>query len=561
MIMKEIIQVPSLHNHLLEEQPKGLDEHPLGCWSKPKKWLCRILVMSMIILFVTVLVLLIVYPRKLGDIDRCGYDIQAGKPHSYNLFGTKTQYSTVFNLLNKSSASSYDLPELLTKSDMSLEQLDKTIREGSTCKPVRLHYFSRHAARYPSGSEMNKMKQLVEEVQSKIILPSARHQTPNSDANSSNATECSDFLAYYKRWVPQWSAVQDNMIMQSGYQETDLIAKRLQSIYPEFFDAKTSDIKVKTTNKVRTAHTALVFMKNFKNYNPPGGCKVDDYHTNSSDPAKAKEVLDDQCYSRLTKATVNEDIAFHETCDNLVSYNKTIDIQLTSDKRVESIIKSVSANLKLSDPLSATQVESLYKVCKYESALLGSSKWCELFREGDLRMYEFLADVDDYLNQAVFEERYRDSTCPAFHDMLVEYSNMVRDQNLKPQANYHFTHAEVIQRMFAVSTIEQIGNTKLSEIRSLLDKGEVDDNSLRWRSSFYSPFSANLMFAVYECQGTNNSHDFKLVSALNERPFHLDHCNKTICPLRPFVESFDGILQYRTTCNMPKVCAQRTKYT
>lgn len=530
-------------------------------------------------LLITAILVAILAGTLLDQDDQCGFNTFVDRSQAYKFFGTKTTYTAAFEKLNPSSHQNSDLPELFHSrpshpefanlQELSLKSIDARLRENQ-CKPRQLHFFGRHAARYPNSEDMEKINTLVNEVKDRIELSSSAHKpqpssTPSSDDASNpsrNNTFCFNPLTPFKQWSPRWFREQGNMIMRTGYEESDNIAERLKKIYPEFFDASKAEVDIGTTDELRTLQTALVFMKQIQNFSP-SSCSLEDLPTDTSDTTKTQEILNNPCYKKLINEYKKEKLNFHKICERVAINNNTLkDLDLNNPKRYEFISQSVSKKLKLPEhrPLETNQTKALYKACKFETALTGSSIWCDLFTDRDLKFYEYLDDVDDYLNQALGTNYLYESSCPVTSDLINEMISASKDPDFKHKAFYHFSHSQVIQRILAASAYDQLYDEKFSKdnVASYLASLTVPQ-SRRWRSSLFSPFSANIEYILYDCSASEKMIGFWIIAALNEKPFKMFGCNDMVCSLNDLLMNQEGISRYRK-CKMETICRSTFQY-
>lgn len=578
------------------------------------KW---ILLLSMsLTLIITAVLVAILTINLLDNQDTCFQNIPFQQP-AYRLFSTKTSYSTAFSYLNLQSSdsnslasspigitkpsvdkSSIELPSIFSKSD-SLKTIHDRLttnqvqgdNSSPNCKVKQFHYFGRHAARFPSSKNIDQINQLVSAVQNKIDLSkfSSLNNASNNNNNinnpnnatSANSTNvCFNPLAPYKQWAPFATPNQGNLIIDSGIEDTDAIALRLKSIYPDFFNSSKTKIEIGCTEELRTAQTALVFLKHFDDFKLDF-CSLDQFPTeNVSDQAKADEIRANECFNQFIKKFYKEKLAFHKKCDDLqkVKFPLLYHLNLKEPNKTEFIANSVSKKLKLSkeDYLSPKEVDALYKICSYETALSGSSIWCSLFSDSDLKFYEYISDVDDFFNQAYGHPDQSRSACPVTSELMKAFKTVKQQfdanrQQTAPEAYFYFTHSEVIQKILAASVdLEQDPQYQPSVILDHLRAG-TSPKIRQWRTSIFTPFSANLAFTLYECsiQNSNTNYNynngeytinvnqspFKVIASLNEQPIKLDGCADYVCDLNELMN--DSRIDKERRCKLEDICRKK----
>lgn len=525
-----------------------------SCCSKK----CIIFITMFLLLFTITFLVAIFATNMLDRNDKVNFSNLKNDQNVYKFFGTKTSYSIAFNQIHKQARS---FPaELLYKDDsqkfenqlpdfinnkLDLKTLnDKLMAEG--CRISRFYYIGRHAARYPSEKEIKKINDVVKHVQNKLDgIKISKNNIPNYDLNEDNGDgihsnhSIDNPLLRFQSWESPWVPAQDNMVMQSGYDETDLIARRLKYIFPNLFNDTLTQIKVATTKELRTAQTAVVFMKHLGV--EFGSCETEEYPTNATNETEAQAIKSDKCYKDLLGTLAVEKLSFHKSCheDENTVFSKPFHFK--SANMTNSIALEVADKLSLNDRnITNEQLEGLYKACKYEIALKGSSIWCNLFSERDLKWLEFLNDIDDYLNQAAGSQPLIDSTCPVASEMIREFESARSDNSNKPKAFYYFTHAEAIQRILvrtAKETLFMKSSFKGDSLKKHLDGVTIPESRI-WKSSLLSPFSANLEYILYQCPNPKEDKNFslRLVGAVNEKPFKLHMCQDFSCPLEQLID-------------------------
>lgn len=545
------------------EQPepaaaKEKQEHTMTSWPK-RRWVLFIAMsLSLAVLAAALFALLTL--RLLDQEDQC-YQSSPSQHQPYKLFSTKTAYSTAFQQLNSSGPNQPELPQIFAGAG-SLSSLHAQLASDG-CRPRQLHYLGRHAARFPDADSVEQTNRRLGELQARIDpLPASAGQT------KSNGSVCFDPLAQYKQWATFMSPVQGNLVMSSGMLETRAIARRLKAILPEMFQANATKIVLGTTDELRTAQTALAFVAEFENFQLDG-CRLDQFPAlDSLDRDRALELLNNQCYQRFLDTFNTNKLSFHKTCRKFHQevFPIIYHLNLKEPNRTRAIASSISKKLKLSkeNQLSAEEAQAIYDVCKFESALSGSSIWCNLFTENDLRLYEYLNDIDDFFNQAYGHPDQSRSACPITRDLMAAFKAVRRadPSRAQPEAHFYFTHSEVIQKVLAASVdLEQDPDYMPRNILAYLKAG-IAPKTRQWQTSLFTPFSANLAFILYECPKTGdqeaavdldaNESPFKVVASLNERPIQLDGCSNVVCDLNQLLT--DSRIDREKRCKLEDIC-------
>jgi len=124
-------------------------------------------------------------------------------------------------------------------------------------------------------------------------------------------------------------------------------------------------------------------------------------------------------------------------------------------------------------------------------------------------------------------------SCPLITDIILTFSDKIKNapESEVQQAKFRFAHAETI-----IPFISLLG--LYTDTQALQWNSSPEFIAGRhWNSSWISPFAANVMFVLYECD--NNGHVQHYVKALhNEREIVIPGCDDIYCEWREFKEIF-----------------------
>lgn len=554
-----------------------------------------ILSMSLMTILLAAIILAIFKFNLLDNEDQCLIANQPFQDNSYKLFATKTTYKIAYETIDKLLESN-NAPKIFSKDNLKSIN-DKLTSAQNNCKVVQLHYYGRHAARFPDDEDIKEYNQVIRNIQNRIDLSkfSLPAQPVSSDkpalelsndfvtiVSSNNSTsehrECSNPMTQYKQWQPFMDPSQDNLISDSGFEETEAIAARLKKIYPDMFNASFSNISISTSSAIRTSQTAIPFMRQLVNYKFTDDCPTaDSFPTaNLSLKESVNLIKENKCLQSLNETKLSRRLEFHKQCDELSVEGDDTEVgpNLTTNA-FTTIAESISKSLKLpiSDQLSPKEIKALYSVCKYETAILGSSIWCNLFTEKNLKFYEYYNDVETWHKHLYGDSDQIFPTCVVLEDLINQFLQVINSprNSLIPHTYLHFTHSEVIRKMIAsIVDLSDDKSYKKKSVEGHLRAGSIPEKR-EWKSSLFTPFSANLLFTLYEC-GNNppssgglrevsvNGAPFRLVVSLNEHPILVDddHCPDTVCPM----SKMDKLRLYHTgtkKCDLVKLCAKKYK--
>lgn len=68
------------------------------------------------------------------------------------------------------------------------------------------------------------------------------------------------------------------------------------------------------------------------------------------------------------------------------------------------------------------EAKMMLRTCQFEYAIDRKSIWCSIFSESDLKVFEYLEDINDYYQDSYGgpERNYRQA-CPLIKDLLTQF--------------------------------------------------------------------------------------------------------------------------------------------
>lgn len=457
----------------------------------------------------------------------------------YQFYGTKTVYDDARKYLARTKED--DLPEGFE--DDSMYEEHKDLKEDG-CMPQVLYFVGRHSARFPDGEDIEKYNKDLDEL-IKVVKAEGK---------------CKDQLEEITKWKSKMVEKHDNLITNLGAREEREIAKRLKSLYPEFFDARTSDIKVGVTEKIRTAQTAAQFLKEVNGFNVPD-CDAQSLPTDDVDDSgyDLKKVLYARCYQNLMSNHSNPILDFHRQCDKIRGKDKSKDPLVERIKKPElkrRIAERVTEKLGLENKefiITAEMLDSIYNMCKFENAVQDDSIWCDLFERRDLEALEYMEDVSSFIKGAYGPKAIPHQSCPLVKDLL---SNMNEGTKLsdtdKRRSYFYFSHASPMKKLYATLGLFN-DNKYFTESRIRDFESDLEAPKKRnWRSSVILPFSANMAFVLYKCPKDDKPPKYKILTTVNEQPVELGPCGDTDCNIKKFMEAYESL----SNCDLGELCSK-----
>lgn len=89
----------------------------------------------------------------------------------------------------------------------------------------------------------------------------------------------------------------------------------------------------------------------------------------------------------------------HKTCKQLLDSPPDISkdyTRLIESDSMKYLLMSFSDRIGIQYTLSLDSVINIYKICQYEIALFKYSPWCPLFNEPELKLLEYMYDIELY---------------------------------------------------------------------------------------------------------------------------------------------------------------------
>ncbi|CAN7939674.1 unnamed protein product, partial [Ixodes hexagonus] len=376
--------------------------------------------------------------------------VENSSPKPYRLYGTRTTYEHATGL-TRDSASRYSV---------------------RGCRPLMLMLFMRHTTRYPGLKDMKKFKDR---------LPAIRDQMLEADRNNCSML-CKTHLRRLRDWQFEWNIKDENMITLSGVRDTKRIGKyslsaasryqkRFPWLLPKTFSEK--DYKITVTSKARTRDTASAFMF---------------------------ELLNRKDFKKADLSGVNDKLLdFHNTCEELLKEKGVRKQDVEEEEKfldgpaVKDMVRSLSERTGVD--LDIKDVQLMAKMCAFEVALNGSSPFCNLFRKEDLQLVEYADDLNDYYKDGYGHERNYAQACGVVREFVSRISRervgtttcyRCRRRRRGLRATLYFSHAGAFKKLMTRLSVHRDPEPLTAD--AYCDAKE----NRKWRSSYYSPFSANL---------------------------------------------------------------------
>nr|XP_027205533.1 multiple inositol polyphosphate phosphatase 1-like [Dermatophagoides pteronyssinus] len=446
--------------------------------------------------------------------------------NKYRLFSTKTTYLTAREEIRKIFPTKWPNEEL------------------RKCQPIYLFFLNRHSIRYPSAREIGKFNQLLHSIRRELL-----------ESDKLNYRMYIYLITWRFRMLPN----DDNHVSYTGKLQTARTAEIFYKLFPTLLDiGKIPQFDVGISTKIRTEETADAFIDSLIN--------IQLNHQNS----QSKNEIKQKKFPKISKDVLMS----HKKCkrlieDSLSESSESSSSKIPKSKKFSKLleskpIKMMSINFSQRNGLKYTmKIESLimlYKACSYETAIYTFSPWCHLFSESELKIIEYLLDIDEYFD-AYQIEPYRKMACSVIGDLQSKLVSIIQQPEAQlTNTTLYFSHENLLSKVFSYFGLFN----KFPDVNLDLPSSDDDNDNTRfciaddreWRSSLIVPFGTNFVAVLYKCNSQQQDQHqqqpaFKVLTLVNEIPVIVRGCNSSLCNIDLF---FNEFYNDQNDCDLPKIC-------
>ncbi|KAK3889555.1 hypothetical protein Pcinc_006448 [Petrolisthes cinctipes] len=394
-------------------------------------------------------------------------------------------------------------------------------KEVEGCFAEQVWLLNRHGTRFPTQNDMHGLLDILPGVSQKIV---ANHQQGRGCLKQSE-------LEQLQNWIPPYDLRDKEQLQETGQDELAAIGEEWRNFLPHLFDQPfhPAKFKVDFTVKNRTGQSAYHFLRGMFGDEAVGNIELPQpYSPNfvlrfyKACPRWVKEVYKNK------ETTYKERQLFVETED------------------FKNTAHGVSARLGFMHPLSLDELVAVYDECRYETAFWAGrdSVWCSPFTDDDFEVMEYYQDLKYYYEDSYGHPLNLKTACRTLADLFMHFRSTVNDGEAKPQGIFYFAHDKTIFKVLAsFGLFRPAQHLRHDNFKSMKDRV--------WRTSFVSPFSANLAFVLYRC-GDGKEENHKVGVFFEGQPTPLpDVCRGVTCrweELRPW------LAEQHATCDLGKLC-------
>ena len=392
------------------------------------------------------------------------------------------------------------------------------------CEPRYVDVTVRHGTRFPSKGDVGKIEKMITRVNN--LFSSA------SPFRSGELTLPVDENPF--------TEALDKLLSTVGEEEMYNLSRRLRDKFRSLLDVSYSAERFSfiSTGTTRTIQSAMAFAYGlFEGKGRLGTCKFQPIAVESSK-------IDNDPLLRFFDVCPKYSVKVLENKTALYEFEKFKHSSPMRDVK-ERLSRRLAVN---SSALSYSDAIGMYLACSFEVALYGKTKnWCTLLEKEDLLVVEYLYDLKHFWKRGYGYEISYKIACTLLSDiyqLLANASNHLHDKH----GVFRFAHGETLQPLYAL-----LGLFKDSEKLRADNFHEELRVTQKYKTSKISPFGANIVFVLYECNSSDgNPEQFKLQAFVNEVPITLPGCDKeSLCPLGNFLHYYQEDVH---KCDLQQLC-------
>ncbi|XP_076292220.1 multiple inositol polyphosphate phosphatase 1-like isoform X1 [Lasioglossum baleicum] len=398
---------------------------------------------------------------------------------------------------------------MATKTAYHFVHAGKTrFQDVPNCRAEQVWMLATHGTRCASRMEILEMISLTE-VQSQII---------NNHESRGNGHLCDRDLENLKRWKPDDYLVIERaeVLTPQGVEDMRLLARRLQSNFPHLLQTSAGNIT----------------LDNYVFKTAEGRTSMDQF---------IKGLFGDTAAMLGEEVSVNDTLlSAYRTCNIWDVESNNVSVvevsRFEEEPQFQSLIQNVSRRLGFLYPIPKRSILTMYDVCRYEKSwtVTKLSPWCAVFNKEELRVLEYHEDLYYYYQAGYGREINAHLGSTLLQDMMNHFWKVEQDKDsAEPNGVFYFSDIISLQNLLATLSINKDS--------SRLTAYNYDNMAKRqWRTSFISPFAANLVAVFYKCDG--DSQPNKVMFYLAEKLVMLDGCDVGLCDWEYFKQRFNPIL-------------------
>lgn len=415
----------------------------------------------------------------------------------YLYFGTKTAYE---NLNRRVNSNQHIIPE---------------------CKPVKFWSINRHGTAFPDADTIRMMRN-INKLHEDIIRNHEQRRTYPDKGRL-----CPSDYDLFKRWRFNESISERNAnsLARQGVEDLRLLARRYKAKYPELLQ-----------NYDERAYTFEYSPENHGSFQ----AYVEGLFEQDAYKVHANIINGD----KLTKPTQNCPKWQELENNQFASMSEVQRFKEMPDYK--KMVVDVFRRLGYRFSPNASVIQEIYDLCRYEKAWNPQPKapWCIAFNKNQLKLLEYVEDLTSYYKSGYGNRMAERIGCSPLKDLYEGFERYVNGNPDGNKASFIFSNTNTFQ-----STLVALGIDK--DYTTLKADNYYQQMKRNWKSSLISPFAANLVATLYEC---NRDDKYRVMFFLNEVPVDFPDCSVGLCNWSIVQKKYQGIVR---DCNIENFCGGR----
>jgi len=379
------------------------------------------------------------------------------------------------------------------------------------CSPRHVWTFVRHGSRYGGDDDIMMMMDYLPQLRDKILA-------------SENNKLCSVDHELLKYWdvAPDLTPELDKNLHKEGEDESRLMGQRYAKRFPKLLgEYDESKFRMRATYKQRAQKTGEMFINGLWTEEVASQAKI--------------EVLEGD----------DPLIRFYKYCtawEQQVDDNETakIEVKLFEEgEEIRSVQNSLSSLLGVN--VSRDDLFLMHSTCRFDlmSTPNEISPWCRIFSDEELKVLEYMKDLESYYEDGPAYDLNYDQACVLGEDMWNIFNNVINGDD-STTGTLYFSHSGATQKFLAFLHLFEDED----DLRS--DNYEEMKDDRKWRTSVNVPMANNIAFVLQQC----GEQDYKIGLFLNEQLVQVPGCNQDWCPMDTFINLYPLI----SNCDFNKIC-------
>jgi len=381
---------------------------------------------------------------------------------------------------------------------------DSVTAEG--CTPVHLWTLVRHGSRYTSDGNLEDMIEDLPALRDKILA-----------ANNSNLCFIDKELLKY--WnVDDLDVEMDHRLHKEGELELKKMGQRWLKRFPDLLGQyDESKFGLRATNKQRAEKSGEMFITGLW----------------------SEDVVPEAKW-KVVRSGDDPLIRFYKFCTAWYDERENNEKDLFEESDTVELVKTSISSL-LGVNITVDEMNLMYDMCRFNLMWTPNkiSPWCRVFSDNDLKVMEYIQDLDSYWKEGPGHPVNYEQACILPKNMLDIFNDIIKGED-KTKGTFYFGHSTAIKMVLSFLKLFVTEDLLSSNFEKMKDKR-------KWRTSLHVPMAANIAFSLQQC----GDEDYKIGLFINEKLIQIPGCNQDWCPMQTFINLFPQI----ESCDFTKICS------